>query len=54
MARTREDFREYLFDYFLPRWHKHGQEQSGAFLYFLNHDWTPTYSGWLSMWVWSE
>jgi mannose-6-phosphate isomerase len=41
MPRTREDFREYLFDYFLPRWGEHGQEQSGAFRYFLNHDWTP-------------
>jgi len=41
MPRTREDFREYLFDYYLPRWQKNGQEESGAFLYFLNHDWSP-------------
>jgi len=40
MARSREDFREYLFDYFLPRWQKHAQDDDGAFQYFLNPDWS--------------
>ncbi|MEM8882561.1 MAG: AGE family epimerase/isomerase [Planctomycetota bacterium] len=41
MPRSREDFREYLCDYFMPRWVQHGQEENGAFLYFLHHDWSP-------------
>ena len=40
MARTREDFREYLFDYFLPRWQQRSQDPDGAFQYFLNPDWS--------------
>ncbi|MHC4956661.1 MAG: AGE family epimerase/isomerase [Planctomycetota bacterium] len=40
MARTREDFREYLFDYFLPRWQKHSQDDDGGFQYLLNQDWS--------------
>jgi len=40
MARTREDFREYLFDHYLPRWQQNSQDESGAFQYYLNPDWT--------------
>ena len=40
MPRSREDFREYLFDYFLPRWQKHSQDDTGAFQYYLNPDWS--------------
>ena len=40
-TRTKEDFHEYLFDHFLPRWAKHGQEDNGAFLYILGPDWSP-------------
>ncbi len=40
MARTREDFREYLFDHYLPRWREHGQDANGAFVYHLNPDWS--------------
>ena len=40
MARTREDFRTYLFDHFLPRWQKHGQDDDGGFVYQLHPDWS--------------
>jgi len=40
MARTREDFREYLLDYFLPRWQQRSQDEDGAFQYILNADWS--------------
>ena len=38
MARTREDFREYLLDYFLPRWQQRSQDEDGAFQYIQNAD----------------